>query len=250
MVDLTKQNLWKHVDELEHVVTDGIVRDCKLAADVLWFQKKCWTFLIKTNKFSFQMFVFFYAKESESDVPETEHTAYDLTVMLYFWSAYCWQSADFCVLHDFIFLHTCLPGENYTTHLFNIDVRLLLWVLCWFSKNIIVALLYNLQSGTNLSVLECSPCEAAGFTRIHLVRVQVNQHRFGPISVLWGTNGGGSGERCFIQSPAFPFPNSFHGRLLGWFCVTNHPVRQVAWTHHKIKDADSEAETITRWTED
>lgn len=119
-----------------------------------------------------------------------------------------------------------------------------------FSKNIILALLYNLQSGTNLSVLECSPCEAAGFTRIHLVRVQVNQHRFGPISVLWGTNGGGSGERCFIQSPAFPFPNSFHGRLLGWFCVTNHPVRQVAWTHHKIKDADSEAETITRWTED
>lgn len=60
------------------------------------------------------MFVF-YAKESESDVPETEHTAYDLTVMLHFLSAYCWQSADFCVLHDFIFLHTCLPGENYTT---------------------------------------------------------------------------------------------------------------------------------------
>lgn len=104
-----------------------------------------------------------------------------------------------------------------------------------FSKNIILALLYNLQSGTNLSVLECSPCEAAGFTRIHLVKVQVNQRRFGPIGVLWGTNGGGSGERCFIQSPAFPFPNSFHGRLLGWFCVTNHPVRQVAWTHHKNK---------------
>lgn len=60
------------------------------------------------------MFVF-YAKESESDVPETEHTACDLTVMLHFWSAYCWQSADFCILHDFIFLHTCLPGENYTT---------------------------------------------------------------------------------------------------------------------------------------